>query len=322
MTPARTMPAPADLPTCWCASPAPEPVARWTLADGTSLAMVRCAHCGVHALRPPPDDAVLARAYAADYYGASARKFVGPIARGVAWFQDGRARHAARLLPPSGRVLDVGCGNGGFLAALGRRGFRVEGTERTADGAARVPDGIPVHVGDLVDLDLPAASYDLVTLWHVFEHLRRPDAALATIRRLLRPGGTLLMAVPNAGSWQARVFRRHWFHHDPPRHLWAFDPSSLLQLLADAGFAGRLLSTWSTEQNPYGVVQSTLNAAGFPRDRAYDVLKGVAAGSAATRALDATLLAALAPVGLAFALAESMAGRGATVLVSAVPKGE
>lgn len=313
------MAVPADVPTCWCASPDPRPLAAWTLADGTALAMVRCARCGVHALRPPPDDAVLARAYAADYYGASARKFVGPIARGVAWFQDGRARLAARLLPPGGRVLDVGCGNGGFLAALARRGFRVEGTERTRDGAARVPAGIPVHVGELDDLDLPPASYDLVTLWHVFEHLRRPDVALARIRTLLRPSGTLILAVPNAGSWQARLFRRHWFHHDPPRHLWAFDPPSLLALLRDAGFAGRVRGTWSLEQNPYGIVQSTLNAAGFPRDRAYDVLKGVASGSLGTRVLDAVLLAALAPPGLAFALAESMAGRGATVLVSARP---
>ncbi|MCW5888990.1 MAG: class I SAM-dependent methyltransferase [bacterium] len=312
----------ADVPSCWCDAPDPRPLAAWTLPGGTAVSMVRCARCGVHALRPPPDDAVLARAYAADYYGASARKFVGPIARGVAWFQEGRARQATRLLPPGGRVLDVGCGNGGFLAALARRGFRVEGTERTADGAARVPEGIPVHVGDLVDLALPAATYDLVTLWHVFEHLRRPDAALARIRTLLRPGGTLLMAVPNAGSWQARLFRRHWFHHDPPRHLWAFDPPSLLALLCRAGFTGRVLGTWSLEQNPFGVAQSTLNAAGFPRDRAYDVLKGVATASRGTRALDAVLLAALAPVGVALSVAESMVGRGGTVVVSARPEGE
>jgi SAM-dependent methyltransferase len=320
------MPAQSDLAViretqrgCWCGSPAASGAGIFHLANGDDFPLVRCDGCGVLALWPQPTDEQLAAAYAADYYGPSRRKFIGPVAAIVSMFQQDRANLAQRYIPPRGRVLDIGCGNGGFLVQMKRRGFDVEGTEWTQRSASRVPaeTDIPVHVGDLLTLRLPPAGYDLITLWHVFEHLHAPQPTLLTIRSLLKPGGTLIMSMPNAEGRQAERFGTHWFHHDPPRHLFGFGPRSLERLLEITGFSIERISTWSFEQNPYGYVQSRLNAWGFPRDRAYESLKGSGDIPWSRRLLDFALVGLLAPPAMLVSAVESMRGRGATMTVVA-----
>ena len=226
---------------------------------------------------------------------------------------------AAKWLPSGGRILDIGCGNGGFLMRMQAMGFAVEGTEWTQPSAARVPasTGIPVHVGDLLSLDLPRQSFDLITLWHVFEHLRNPPQTLERIRELLKPGGTLIMSMPNAESWQARMFGTSWFHHDPPRHLFGFGRASLVRLLNSCGFVEREFHCYSMEQNPYGFIQSALNACGWPRDRAYTTLKGLGKVSGGTRLVDLSMVALLAGPAVALSVVEDACRRGATMTVVA-----
>lgn len=309
---------------CWCGATTAELVGRFEVDQ----ALVHCDGCGVLALHPQPSDEQLAAAYSSEYYGSSPRKFTAPIAAVIGLFQGGRARFAAKQLAPGARILDVGCGNGGFLVQMQRRGFAVEGTEWTADAAARVPHDstFPIHVGDLIDLDLRPASFDAITLWHVFEHVRRPRETLAKIRTLLRPGGVLLMSMPNAESAQARRFRAHWFHHDPPRHVFGFGPHSITRLLDDTGFriAADGISTWSFEQNPFGEIQSELNrrqveAGGesAARDRLYCQLKGLLHDSLMTRIADLARGAMLAPGALVRDILDSSRGEGATMTIEA-----
>jgi SAM-dependent methyltransferase len=304
---------------CWCGGEGASELGVFRLGDGEGFPLVQCNGCGVLALWPQPNDAQLQEAYAAEYYGASRRKFIAPIAAFVSMFQRDRANLVFRHAPRGSRVLDVGCGNGGFLVKLQKMGYDVEGTEWTDQSASRVPRGagFPVHIGDLMSLRLAAQSYDVITLWHVFEHLRAPQAALLRIRMLLRPGGTLIMSMPNAQSAQARRFGLDWFHHDPPRHLHGFGPDSLGRLMEITGFQVRSLTTWSWEQNPFGWIQSWLNARGFPRDRAYQTLKGVRSVSLGTKAIDLGLVGLLTLPAMVIAAMESMRRAGATMTVVA-----
>lgn len=303
---------------CWCGTTEARRIGEFETSGAT---LVQCCGCGVFALHPQPRDERLAAAYSREYYGSSRRKFIAPIAALVNLFQGGRVRLVSRRIPGGGSILDIGCGNGGFLLQMQRRGYRVQGTEWTAGAAARVPkeSNIPMHVGDLSDLDLPPQSFDAITLWHVLEHLRRPRETLEKIRTLLKDDGTLFMSMPNAESAQANRYGAHWFHHDPPRHLFGFGPRSLTRLLEQTGFHIQRISTWSLEQNPFGEIQSALNARRVARDGLYQQLKGVSRETFATRGADLVRMGILLFPALVCSTLESARGKGATMTIEARP---
>jgi SAM-dependent methyltransferase len=142
--------------------------------------------------------------------------------------------------------LELGCGDGWLLEALRQAGWDVVGIERSEKAALRATRlGLDVQVGDWVGCGFPAASFDLVILWHVLEHLHDPLATLAEVHRVMRSSGRLVIAVPNVDSWQAKVAGRRWVHLDVPRHLYHFDPTTLESLLARAGFQAQVWSWFS-----------------------------------------------------------------------------
>lgn len=278
-----TLPSVERVTRCPCAGAALEPPAYAATIDGVRFGVRACPRCRRKVLDPRPREDALASWYDAGYFGAGEGKFVGPVEGIVGWYRDRRAREAAELFewertskggPP--RVLDIGCGSGRFLAALCARGFECHGTElstETSRRAAALP-GLRLHVGPVRPDTYPEGSFELVSLWHVLEHLPDPDSMLRNCWRWLTEGGRLLFALPNIDSWQARLFRSRWFHLDPPRHLFHFGPGSLRGALAAAGFRIERLGHLSWEQSLYGVLQSSLNALGFPRDDLYEALKG------------------------------------------------
>jgi hypothetical protein len=124
-----------------------------------------------------------------------------------------------------------------------------------------------------------------------------------------------VIAVPNADSKQAKRYGLHWFHHDPPRHLFGFGPESLTVLLKEGGFDIESTSTHSLEQNPFGEIQSWLNARGIARDRLYNQLKGNSSDGLATRIGDLAAMAALAIPAIVRSTLESSRGSGASLIV-------
>ncbi|HVF76700.1 MAG TPA: class I SAM-dependent methyltransferase [Solirubrobacteraceae bacterium] len=154
------------------------------------------------------------------------------------------AGHALRLLPPGGRVLDIGCASGGLLALLRPAAAHLAGLELSptaAQAAAQIGD--EVVCGALADPGLPfeADSFDLVVLADVLEHLADPAAGLARATAWCRPRGAILVSVPNIAHWQARLtlLRGRWPHDDSgtfdASHLRWFTRDSLHALLDGAG---------------------------------------------------------------------------------------
>jgi SAM-dependent methyltransferase len=309
---------------CPCGGDALGAPAYGTARGAQRFDLLPCLRCGRLVLDPQPDDAALAAAYDRAYYGIGARKFLQPIESGLDLFRGGRARRLDALCPPAAgrprRVLDIGCGDGGFLAALAARGWECHGSEFSPLTAQRAATrtGLPIRTGALAADAFAPGTLDAVSVWHVLEHLRDPDQVLRDCARWLAPGGVLLLAVPNVASWQARAFAGHWFHLDPPFHLFHFDPASLGRALQDAGFAVEAVNHFCWQYNPYGVLQSLLNALGFPRDELYDVLKGNhSAWSAPSRLAQALAAACALPSALLFSLLEAAAGAGGTIDVRA-----
>ena len=124
-----------------------------------------------------------------------------------------------------------------MLAVLRDLGWDVEGVDfdPASVGLAR-SRGLKVHNGNLEDQHLPGASFDAVVMSHLVEHVPDPGRLFGECRRLLRPGGRLVMSTPNADSLAHSLYRASWVALDPPRHLHIFTPKSLCRLVEDAGF--------------------------------------------------------------------------------------
>jgi len=208
------------------------------LAEG---ALLRCAECGQ-----------LVSQCTEDAYWAALAKWdtaLGtlPDARSAARHEAVRRRWLVAILErlgkaPSGtRLLDVGCSSGAFLGTATAAGLEVDGVEPSPEAAETARRaGYKVFGGTLEEARYPDAAFDAVTLIELVEHLREPRALLAECRRVLRPGGVVLVTTPNAASWTARALGAHWevfSLRGMGGHVSFFNPGSLALLAARAGFA-------------------------------------------------------------------------------------
>ena len=279
-----------------------------------------CSSCGTVFLWPHPSPEQLQAAYATSYYGEGATKFGLWIERLRDTFATRRARRLAQSLVTGARIMDIGCGDGRLLRCFQRCGtFELHGIELpgpAAERAARIP-GLQLHQGTLETAHLPAGSFDLVTLVHVYEHLPMPRNALDQLADLVRPGGQLFLSFPNISSWQARTFARDWFHLDPPRHLNLVPPKTVIKYLGSKGFNLRTARHLCLEQNTYGWLQSALNRADHQRNFLYERLKRnrsyLPERGAAAVMTHVTLAGLMLAPALLLDLASAIAGAGATV---------
>lgn len=203
--------------------------------------LVRCLDCGLIYLNPRPNEQAISAFYAGDYdqYTPAVereRRRVVRIARRYGLRK--RIRAILRYVP-SGRLLDVGCATGDFLAELQRwPGWDGYGLEPDLHACTYAVEqlGLPVEQGTLATTTYPAGFFDVATLWNVFEHVHDPSGALQALHRLLKPGGLLVISTPRVDSLGARLFGQYWIGYELPRHLYVFSHGTLSDLLCRGGF--------------------------------------------------------------------------------------
>ncbi|TMC76345.1 MAG: class I SAM-dependent methyltransferase [Chloroflexi bacterium] len=284
---------------------------------GDRFDVVQCRRCGFATTHPVP--ASLDR-----YYPPRYRRFNPFAAFVLHYLYLRRVGGWVARLGPSGLALEIGSGTGWMLRALRERGWRVVGSERSAEAAAasRAAAGVPMFAGDL-EAVRPAPVLDLIIMFHVLEHLADPLAALRAAAARLRPGGTLVLGLPNNASWQARVAGSYWMHLDVPRHLCHFSPDTIERALSLTGFRLIRITFRSFEHDPLGWIQSGLDALGFEQGFVLKRLVGMherRSGPLAT--LGAYLVALpLGVISVPLALASWPARAGAVMEVWAVREG-
>lgn len=145
-------------------------------------------------------------------------------------------RYKLNLLPKNSKtILDFGCGTGEFLAHAQKRNLTIFGIEPnpTALKIAQTKLGKDrISSGDIYSIP---EQFDVITLWHVLEHIPHLENFLPTLISKLKPDGKLFIAVPNYQSYDASIYKNHWAAYDVPRHLWHFSPKSMKSLFSDFG---------------------------------------------------------------------------------------
>jgi SAM-dependent methyltransferase len=203
--------------------------------------LVRCRNCGLVYQNPRPAIEEMSRHYPPEYVSYAPN----PVVRRTPWLlrraYDYGVRKRVRTVTrvaDRGALLDVGCATGTFLLGMRRyTGLALTGVEISLHAAAvALAEGLDVRVGTLEEARFPDAAFDIVTLWDVFEHLHDPTGSLVEIARILKPGGGVVIRVPNLDSWDARLFGRYWAGLDAPRHTYVFDLQNLRNMLGAAGF--------------------------------------------------------------------------------------
>ena len=202
--------------------------------------LVQCNQCRLIYLNPQPTSEELAAYYPKDYeaHVGTQKQRLGWLRRMDYYYGVKKRYRAIMRYTRTGRLMDIGCGTGAFLDGMREYGWDVAGIEpgvQAADYAVRQL-GLPVQNTTLEAAQLEPASFDLVTMWNVLEHLSDPQQALHRIREALQPGGLLVFAIPNVDSLDLRLFKKYWAGYDVPRHLFVFPPATLEEMVTRAGF--------------------------------------------------------------------------------------
>ena len=150
----------------------------------------------------------------------------------------GRKYRLIKRLSSGNKLLDIGCGTGYFPYFMKTKGFDASGMELDADARKFAAENFNLSVEEpdvLLSKD-KSGNYDVITLWHVLEHLHDAKKYLKWIFNSLKKDGVLIIALPNMDSFDAGHFKHHWAAYDVPRHLWHFTPKSLKTYLSQFGF--------------------------------------------------------------------------------------
>ena len=130
-------------------------------------------------------------------------------------------------------LLDVGCGTGDFLQIAQQNNWTVSGIEPNEDARQIANSKTNKSVNDIDHLlELPKHSYDVITLWHVLEHLPNLEEQVSVLKSLLKENGKLIIAIPNYKSYDAKYYKNFWAAFDVPRHLWHFSQESISNLFS------------------------------------------------------------------------------------------
>ncbi|MDD2725319.1 MAG: class I SAM-dependent methyltransferase [Methylovulum sp.] len=207
--------------------------------------VVQCRDCGLLRTNPRPTPDTIGFYYP-DNYGPYLTTQVKQnhqpkkIKKGIKkWLSDHFNANSKTIIPDTkpGQLLEIGCGSGDFLMEMQQQGWEVQGLEPsdTATHRARL-QGLEVTCGTLETTELPQNHFDMVVAWMVIEHLHHPLAGLEKICLALKPGGVLVLSVPDMGGLDFRLFKQHYYALHLPNHLYHFTRFSIKRLILDAGF--------------------------------------------------------------------------------------
>lgn len=246
--------------------------------------LYRCGDCRLVFTPKRPDDPDPKAAYENYYHNEMALRFGYGLEYVVRLFRFFRAFKIFTINPGAKTILDVGSGRGFMLLYLKKYyGYkRTAGTQisKKAFEFSKYRLGLEIYDRDLLELPFDDGSFDVITMWHVLEHVNRPEEYIEKIYRLLRKGGRLVIEVPNFNSWSRAVTGKYWLGLDLDYHVNFFTPETLVSILKKRGFKTRLTRTFSLE---YSIFLSAESLASFAARADHVFYKGLQDGTRNTK---------------------------------------
>jgi len=212
------------------------------LVSRDTFEIYACASCGFMFTQDVPDESEMGAYYHSPDYVSHTNTRKGLQNRLYHKVRRRMLRKKARIIEKDlglakGSLLDIGTGTGYFPNEMKSRGWEVAAVERDEGARRFAKEHFGLEVGTMEEfLAMPAQEYDVVTLWHVLEHLQDLPRMWDLFARSLSPSGFLLIAVPNCRSYDAKHYGSHWAAYDVPRHLWHFTPQTVALMAEKYGF--------------------------------------------------------------------------------------
>lgn len=292
--------------------------------DPAAFEVYECKECALRFVSPRPSATDIGRFYPETYQWKENESkhrgigdFVSNLEKAYRYHQiKTEIKKLERVLMPfPKKVLDVGCGTGDRLFLLRERGCDVYGVETSEQALyGQKKFGLNVYHGALEGACFESASFDLITLYNVLEHVHNPEQLLIEVARLLKPGGHLVVEVPNAKSFQAQWFGARWAAVDIPRDLYYFNRQSLEPLLVSHGFVTKSFDVMTNFWHPPTLVISLFPS--LDPQLIWSQDKKKQGGGFVKRVFWAGFTLVLAP----FVMFENLCGRGALMTFIAQKK--
>ncbi len=209
--------------------------------------LVKCNSCGFVFTNDPPNEFEIGKYYQSDAYISHTNSHEGFFNKIYQSVRKLSIRQKLKLIQQfshrhTGSVLDYGCGTGSFLHYMKDNGWNVTGIEPDPSAQEKASKLISEKILPPAALSaLESNHFDVVTLWHVLEHVHSLKNVIKELKRVLKKGSILVIAVPNHTSWDAQHYKEYWAAYDVPRHLYHFSPMTMHQLLKNAGFEKRVV---------------------------------------------------------------------------------
>ncbi|OIN57172.1 class I SAM-dependent methyltransferase [Arsenicibacter rosenii] len=206
------------------------------LVSQSDFTIQECTECSFRFTNPRPDQHSIGQFYKSEQYVShndESKGFINFLYRTVRQYTlKGKVNLINDLNKGTGSILDIGCGTGSFLEACSKRGWVIQGMEPDSDARKIASERLNSRIGESLQEFDPDKKYDVITLWHVLEHVAELDQVAYKLKQLLKPEGTLLIAVPNNVSADAIHYKQYWAAYDVPRHLHHFTPATIKRLMA------------------------------------------------------------------------------------------
>jgi len=213
------------------------------VATGENFNLQRCKKCTFLFTNPRPNTDEIGKYYQSDKYVSHAGKKEGfgimyKIYDIVRNYSITQKLNLIKKYNSSGNLMDLGCGLGYFLDGAAKdKTFNCIGVDVSDDTIKYVKDTFGYDVKNELELDqLAQNNYDVITQWHVLEHVHYLNERMIQLNKLLKKDGTLFIAVPNSNSWDAKKYKEYWDGYDVPRHLYHFNKNSMKLLMEKHGF--------------------------------------------------------------------------------------